>query len=194
MNKSKLRQLVKEAMGYSKYAPGGTTKGGTTADFRGILTAIVNDRPEDKQEGDMDLQPQPHEELHGYSQKTTPEGEHETWAVYFDPKTNTYNERHRVPEETVFGKNAKIRGNVKRGNEILNRANPDNVDRITRGEKPIYEGEGKKYKVEYWYRSGGEKDFDTEEVTASSAEEAIEKAKAQARRGAIDSTFKVVQQ
>ena len=132
MNKSKLRQLVKEAIGYSKYVPGGTTKGGTTDDFRNILTAIAK--------GDQ-------EEYEG------------------DPV---------------------------RGNKILDTANPDNVDRITRGEEPIYEGEGKKYKVEYWYRSGGEKDFDTEEVTASSAEEAIEKAKAQARRGAMDSTFKVV--
>lgn len=130
MNKSKLRQLVKEAIGYSKYTPGGTTKGGTTDDFRNILTAIAKDRPEE--------------------------------------------------------------GDPVRGNKILDRANPDNVDRITRGEEPIYEGEGKKYKVEYWYRSGGEKDYDTEEVTASSAEEAIEKAKAQARRGAMDSTFKVV--
>ena len=49
MNKSKLRQLVKEAMGYSKYAPGGTTKGGTTDDFRNILTEIVNDRPEEEE-------------------------------------------------------------------------------------------------------------------------------------------------
>ena len=31
---------------------------------------------------------------------------------------------------------------VKRGNAILDKANPDNVARITRGEKPIYEGEG----------------------------------------------------
>ena len=79
MNKSKLRQLVKEAIGYSKYAPGGTTKGGTTDDFRNILTAIAR--------GDQ-------EEYEG------------------DPV---------------------------RGNKILDRANPDNVDRITRGEEPIYE-------------------------------------------------------
>lgn len=54
MNKSKLRQLVREVVGHSKYAPGGTTKGGTTDDFRNILTEIVNDRPEQsgKYQGD----------------------------------------------------------------------------------------------------------------------------------------------
>lgn len=56
-----------------------------------------------------DTKPLPHEKLHGYSSETTPEGEHEVWAIYFDPKTNTYNKRHRVPEETIFGKNASIR-------------------------------------------------------------------------------------
>lgn len=88
MKKSQLRQLVKEAMGYSKYAPGGTTKGGTTADFRKILTAIATQRPE---EGDSE------------------------------------EERAR------------------RGHAILDKANPENVARITRGEEPIYEGEGKTY-------------------------------------------------
>lgn len=33
-------------------------------------------------------------------------------------------------------------GDPKRGNAILDKANPDNVDRILRGEDPIYEGEG----------------------------------------------------
>lgn len=56
-----------------------------------------------------DIKPLPHEKLHGYTSETTPEGEHEVWAVYFDPKTDTYNKRHRVPAETVFGKNASIR-------------------------------------------------------------------------------------
>lgn len=57
-----------------------------------------------------DIEPLPHEKLHGYASETTPEGEHEVWAIYFDPKTNTYNYRHRVPQDTVFGKNAKIKG------------------------------------------------------------------------------------
>lgn len=48
MKKSQLRQLVLEAMkGYSKYAPGGETEGGTTADFRNILTKIA--KGEDKE-------------------------------------------------------------------------------------------------------------------------------------------------
>jgi hypothetical protein len=60
-----------------------------------------------------DIEPLPHEKLHGYTSETTPEGEHEVWAVYFDPKTDTYNKRHRVPASTVFGKNANIRTPMK---------------------------------------------------------------------------------
>lgn len=42
MKKSELKKLVLEALkGYSKYAPGGETQGGTTDDFRNILTAIA---------------------------------------------------------------------------------------------------------------------------------------------------------
>ena len=49
MKKSQLRELIlKEITGYSKYAPGGTTKGGTTDDFRTILTAIAKGSPEEK--------------------------------------------------------------------------------------------------------------------------------------------------
>lgn len=33
-------------------------------------------------------------------------------------------------------------GDAERGNAILDKANPDNVQRILRGEKPVYEGEG----------------------------------------------------
>lgn len=60
-----------------------------------------------------DTNPLPYEELHGYASETTPEGEHEVWAIYFDPKTDTYNYRHRVSPDKVFGKNAKIqRGDI----------------------------------------------------------------------------------
>jgi hypothetical protein len=65
---------------------------------------------EEEYERRPDIKPLPHEELHGYASETTPEGEHEVWAIYFDPKTNTYNYRHRVSQDTVFGKNAKIKG------------------------------------------------------------------------------------
>jgi hypothetical protein len=37
------------------------------------------------------------------------------------------------------------RGDVERGNKILDKANPDNIARITRGEEPVYEGEKKLY-------------------------------------------------
>ena len=89
MKRSELREIVLEAMkGYSKYAPGGETKGGTTDDFRNILTAIAKGRPEEE------------------------DSEEEK---------------------------------ARRGHAILDKANPENVARINRGEKPIYEGEGKLY-------------------------------------------------
>jgi hypothetical protein len=98
MKKSQLRELVKEAIGYSKYAPGGTTKGGTTDDFRTILTAIAKQRPEEEDS----------------------------------------------EEERAM-----------RGNAILDKANPENVARITRGEEPIYEEKGRQYAKEdlLWYLS-----------------------------------------
>jgi len=84
MKKSQLRELVLEAMkGYSKYAPGGTTSGGTTADFATILKNVA------------------------------------------------------------LGKDQ-----VTRGNDTLDKANPDNVAKISRGEKPIYEGDAKLYSKE----------------------------------------------
>lgn len=87
MKRSELREIVLEAMkGYSKYTPGGETKGGTTDDFRNILTAIAK--------------------------------------------------RHTEEGDPV------------RGNKILDKADPENVARITRGEKPIYEGDRKLYSKE----------------------------------------------
>lgn len=55
MNKSKLRQLVREAMGvgYTKNPQTGeieTTQGGTTNDFMKILTRLANDLPEKLEE------------------------------------------------------------------------------------------------------------------------------------------------
>jgi len=117
MKKSQLVQVIKEAIkGYSKYAQGGQTQGGTTDDFRNILTAIAKGHPEEDSE----------------------------------------------------------EASIKRGNAILDKANPENVARISRGEKPIYEQEAdQKYTV---YFSVGEGDDDVD-VTASSPEEAIEKVK-----------------
>jgi hypothetical protein len=86
MTKTELKQAIKEIIqeelkGYSQYAPGGVTKGGTTDDFRQILTRIAKG-------------------------------------------------------------SEKYKGDPERGNKILDKANPDNVARILRGEKPVYEGEG----------------------------------------------------
>ena len=51
MKKSQLRKAVQEALqGYSKYAKDGVTQGGTTDDFRNILTAIAKGRPEEESE------------------------------------------------------------------------------------------------------------------------------------------------
>ena len=59
-------------------------------------------------------------------------------------------------------------------------------------EKEIKEGEEKTYEVTYWYRFGkygDDKDYDDIIVKASSEAEAIEKAKQQARKGAMQSSF-----
>lgn len=85
-------------------------------------------------------------------------------------------------------------GDPKKGNAILDKANPDNVARIMKGEKPIYEIEEKEYTVDYWYRYGkygDDKEMDDIKVKASSETEAIEKAKQQARKGAISSSFEI---
>lgn len=72
------------------------------------------------------------------------------------------------------------------------------LTKIAKGEPPLHskkkslkESEEKTYTVEYWYRAGGEKDFDQIKVKATSEKEAIEKAKQQARRNSISSTFTV---
>lgn len=82
MKKSELREIVLEAIkGYSKYYPGGETKGGTSDEFGTILRNIALGTPE--------------------------------------------------------------KGDAVRGNKILDKANPENVARISRGEKPIYEEDSK---------------------------------------------------
>lgn len=79
MKKSQLVQLIREELrGFSKYAPQGVTKGGTTDDFMQILTAIAK------------------------------------------------------------GDKEKYQGDPDKGNKILDKANPENVERILRGEEPIY--------------------------------------------------------
>lgn len=117
MARNKLAKIFKieldEEVGYSKYAPGGTTKGGTTKDFMNILTKIAK------------------------------------------------------------GKADKYQGDPQRGNKILDKANPENVARISRGEEPIYEGEDQHTYLVYF--KIGEDDEDDVEVKASSPEEAIKK-------------------
>jgi hypothetical protein len=86
------------------------------------------------------------------------------------------------------------KGDADKGNKILDKANPDNVAAILRGEKPMKEGEEKEYTVDYWYRygkDGDDKEMDDITVKASSETEALEKAKQQARRGAMSSSFEI---
>ena len=49
----------------------------------------------------------------------------------------------------------KYQGDAERGNAILDKANPDNVDRITRGEDPIYEEASNIESVEITYAYPG---------------------------------------
>jgi hypothetical protein len=58
----------------------------------------------------------------------------------------------------------------------------------------IKESEEKEYTVDYWYRygkDGDDKEMDDITVKASSEAEALEKAKQQARRGAMSSSFEI---
>lgn len=72
MKKSELKRIIQEELkGYSKYAPGGETKGGTTDDFRNILTIIA--KGEDKEpikEGEGKLYSK--EEAIGYIENNPP--------------------------------------------------------------------------------------------------------------------------
>lgn len=57
-------------------------------------------------------------------------------------KGGTPDEFMQILTKIAKGDDEKYQGDPQRGNAILDKANPDNVDRITRGEDPIYEGEG----------------------------------------------------
>ena len=57
-------------------------------------------------------------------------------------KGGTPDEFMQILTAIANGEDEKYQGDPQRGNAILDKANPDNVARITRGEDPIYEGEG----------------------------------------------------
>lgn len=59
-------------------------------------------------------------------------------------KGGTPDEFMQILTKIAKGEDEKYQGDPQRGNAILDKANPDNVDRILRGEDPIYEGEGVK--------------------------------------------------
>ena len=104
----------------------------------------------------------------------------------------TSNELSQILTKIAKGQDEdKYQGDPEKGNKILDKANPENVARILKGEKPIYESEEKEYIVDYWYRYGDEKEMDDIKVKATSEEEAIKKVKEQARKGAMSSSFKI---
>lgn len=121
MKKSQLVQLIREELrGFSKYAPQGVTKGGTTDDFMQILTRIAK--------GDAE----------------------------------------------------KYQGDPDKGNKVLDKANPENVKRILRGDDPIYEQDNlEKYTV-FFYSNDDDHDWD---VMATSEEDAIERVKSGQAKG-----------
>lgn len=58
-------------------------------------------------------------------------------------KGGTSDEFMRILTKIAKGEEKeKYQGDAERGNAILDKANQDNVDRIIRGEDPVYEGEG----------------------------------------------------
>ncbi len=57
-------------------------------------------------------------------------------------KGGTPDEFMQILTKIAKGEDEKYQGDPQRGDAILDKANPDNVARITRGEDPIYEGEG----------------------------------------------------
>jgi dsDNA-binding SOS-regulon protein len=82
-------------------------------------------------------------------------------------------------------------GNADKGNKILDRANPDNVAAILRGEKPMNEGEEQEYEVSFYVMQNDD-DMDYDQVVkASSPEDAIEKVKKDAPSRARKFTAKL---
>lgn len=71
-------------------------------------------------------------------------------------KGGTSDEFMRILTKIAKGEGEeKYQGDAERGNAILDKANPDNVDRITRGEDPIYEEASNIESVEISYAYPG---------------------------------------
>ena len=126
--RTKLAKIFKieldEEVGYSKYAPGGITKGGTTADFTTILTNLV-----------------------------------------------------KGGDQITRGNKSIDKGDPQKGNDILDRGNPD---------IPLDEENGlEKYTV-FFYTNDDDYDWD---VMATSEEDAIAKVKSGEAKGPYDQTL-----
>jgi hypothetical protein len=151
MKRSELKKaILEEIKGYSKYAQGGETKGGTTDDFRNILTAIAK-------QGQIEDEPQDEPEM---TEGTANElGDFLTkWLI-------------PVLEKGVG------RDLIKLGfKDMIVKEINDKVSNSQEISETVNEGEGEQtYLVHFRV---GEDDEDDVEVKATSPEEAIEKAKA----------------
>lgn len=154
MKKSELRKVILEEMkGYSKYAQGGETKGGTTDDFRNILTAIAK-------QGQVEDEPQEEPEISEDADKLRAQhlGTLRGSLMHVIALLNA----ERPYEEII--------AHVKKALEQVSSSD------IVASRGRMAEGEGEHTYLVY-YRVG-EDDDDDVEVKASSPEEAIEKAKA----------------
>lgn len=75
MKKSQLRKIILEELkGYSKYVPGGVTKGGTTDDFHQILTTIAKSGQEEED----------------HSEDMNENSEEKTYEVSYEFRTGRY--------------------------------------------------------------------------------------------------------
>lgn len=90
-------------------------------------------------------------------------------------------------EDEPQDRDRKYQGDPDEGERILTqKSDPENVARITRGEEPIYEGEGEQtYNVTFYV---GDDDYDWD-VKASSPEEAIKKVKSGEAEGPYGQTL-----
>lgn len=70
-------------------------------------------------------------------------------------KGGTPEEFMRILTKIAKGEDKKYKGDPEKGNAILDKANPDNVDRITKGEDPIYEEASNIESVEISYAYPG---------------------------------------
>ena len=101
------------------------------------------------------------------------------------PHSDKFNSTKLSSILTAIAKGRPEEGDPVRGNKIVDKANPDNVARITTGEKPVYEGAEQEYTVIFYVN---DMDYDWD-VKATSPEDAIAKVKSGEVKGPYDQTL-----